>query len=80
VRAAEVVHGSAPDIAGKDVANPSGLLVAATQLLVHADAADGASRIKNAWLTTLEDGIHTRDIYCDGLNTKRSGARSSPMR
>jgi isocitrate dehydrogenase len=71
----EAVHGSAPDIAGKDVANPSGLLVAATQLLVHIGAADVASRIKNAWLTTLEDGIHTTDIYRDGLSTKKVGCQ-----
>lgn len=71
----EAVHGSAPDIAGKDVANPSGLLVAATQLLVHVGAADVASRIKNAWLTTLEDGIHTPDVYRDGLSSQRVGCQ-----
>jgi isocitrate dehydrogenase len=71
----EAVHGSAPDIAGKDVANPSGLLVAATQLLVHIGAADVGSLIKNAWLTTLEDGIHTPDIYRDGLSTKKVGCQ-----
>jgi len=64
----EAVHGSAPDIAGKGVANPSGLLVAATQMLVHIGAAQTAELIKNAWLTTLEDGIHTADIYRPGLS------------
>ena len=71
----EAVHGSAPDIAGKDVANPSGLLVAATQLLVHTGAADHATRIKNAWLATLEDGIHTTDIYREGLSAKKVGCQ-----
>ncbi|WP_022836882.1 NADP-dependent isocitrate dehydrogenase [Salisaeta longa] len=59
----EAVHGSAPDIAGRGIANPSGLLVGATQMLVHLGAADVAQTIKNAWLKTLEDGIHTADIY-----------------
>jgi isocitrate dehydrogenase len=71
----EAVHGSAPDIAGKDIANPSGMLVAATQLLVHVGAADVANRIKNAWLTTLEDGIHTPDIHREGLSAKRVGCQ-----
>lgn len=71
----EAVHGSAPDIAGKNVANPSGLLVAATQLLVHIGAADVAGQIKNAWLRTLEDGIHTTDLHRDGLSSQRVGTQ-----
>ncbi|MDH4064657.1 MAG: NADP-dependent isocitrate dehydrogenase, partial [Acidobacteriota bacterium] len=55
----EAIHGSAPDIAGQDVANPSGLLLAAVQMLVHIGQTDVASRIHNAWLRTIEDGIHT---------------------
>jgi isocitrate dehydrogenase len=58
----EAVHGSAPDIAGKDVANPSGLLHGAAQMLVHLGHADVAEKINNAWLCTLEDGIHTADV------------------
>ena len=57
------MHGSAPDIAGRDIANPSGLLEAAVQMLVHIGAAGCAARIRNAWLATLEDGIHTADIF-----------------
>jgi isocitrate dehydrogenase len=71
----EAVHGSAPDIAGKDVANPSGLLMASTQLLVHLGYGEVAGRIKNAWLRTLEDGVHTADIYRDGLSEERVGTR-----
>ncbi|RMF59619.1 MAG: NADP-dependent isocitrate dehydrogenase [Bacteroidetes bacterium] len=71
----EAVHGSAPDIAGKDVANPSGLLVAATQMLVHLGLGEVAERIKNAWLRTLEDGIHTADIYRPGLSSREVGTR-----
>lgn len=59
----EAVHGSAPDLAGQGVANPSGLLMAAVQMLVHLGHADVASRIANAWLATLEDGIHTADLF-----------------
>jgi isocitrate dehydrogenase len=69
----EAVHGSAPDIAGKGVANPSGLLVAATQMLVHVGLAREAELIKNAWLCTLEDGIHTADIYRQGLSNELVG-------
>ncbi len=72
----EAVHGSAPDIAGKDVANPSGLLWAATQMLVHLGHAETAETIKNAWLATLESGIHTADIYREGLSARRVGTRS----
>lgn len=59
----EAIHGSAPDIAGKKIANPSGLLNAAIQMLIHINQPQIASLIENAWLTTLEDGIHTADIY-----------------
>jgi isocitrate dehydrogenase len=69
----EAVHGSAPDIAGQNLANPSGLLVAATQMLVHLGLADVAGRIENAWLRTLEDGIHTGDIYREGESKERVG-------
>jgi isocitrate dehydrogenase len=69
----EAVHGSAPDIAGRGVANPSGLLIAATQMLVHLGLGDTAQTIKNAWLCAIEDGIHTPDIYREGLSTEEVG-------
>jgi len=59
----EAIHGSAPDIAGKKLANPSGLLNAAIQMLIHINQPDTATLIENAWLKTLEEGIHTADIY-----------------
>lgn len=59
----EAIHGSAPDIAGKKIANPSGLLNGAIQMLIHINQPDSATLIENAWLKTLEDGIHTADIY-----------------
>jgi isocitrate dehydrogenase len=72
----EAVHGSAPDIAGKDIANPSGLLNAATMMLVHLDQGDVAAKIRNAWLKTLEDGIHTVDIYKESISKKKVGTRA----
>ncbi len=59
----EAVHGSAPDIAGKNLANPSGLLNAAVYMLIYVNQVDAAKLIYNAWLKTLEDGIHTADLY-----------------
>ena len=59
----EAIHGSAPDIANQDKANPSGLLNAAVMLLAHINQPEAAERIRNAWLATLEEGIHTPDIY-----------------
>lgn len=67
----EAIHGAAPDIAGKGIANPSGLLQAAVQMLVHLGLADAATQVENAWLCTLEDGIHTADIYRPGLSLKK---------
>lgn len=72
----EAVHGSAPDIAGQDIANPSGLLSAAIQMLVHLGQSDVAERINNAWLATLESGIHTPDIYREGVSTQRVGTKA----
>ena len=72
----EAVHGSAPDIAGKDVANPSGLIYAATQMLVHLGQAEIAETVKNAWLATLESGVHTADVYREGLSTERVGTQA----
>jgi isocitrate dehydrogenase len=59
----EAIHGSAPDIAGLDIANPSGLINAACLMLVHINQQKIAEKIKNAWIKTIEDGIHTSDIY-----------------
>ncbi len=69
----EAVHGSAPDIAGKDIANPSGLLNAAVQMLVYIGQTDTAKLIYNAWLKTLEDGIHTVDLHNDKTSRKKVG-------
>jgi len=59
----EAIHGSAPDIAGQDIANPSGLLLAAVLMLRHLGLNQHAEDIQNAWLATIEEGIHTADIF-----------------
>jgi isocitrate dehydrogenase (NAD+) len=59
----EAVHGSAPDIAGKGVANPLALLLAAGLMLDHVNRSDLADRLRSAVLKTLqEDGVRTRDL------------------
>jgi len=69
----EAIHGSAPDIAGKGIANPSGLLLSAILMLNHIGQQDVATRIHNAWLRTIEEGIHTGDIYREATSRKRVG-------
>ena len=71
----EAVHGSAPDIAGKNIANPSGLLLAAVQMLLHIGEADAARDIHNAWLRTLEEGLHTRDLFNERTSRRCLGTR-----
>ena len=69
----EAVHGSAPDIAGQGIANPSGLLLGAVMMLVHIGQGDVAGKIHNAWLKTIEDGIHTGEIFRAGVSKTRVG-------
>jgi len=69
----EAIHGSAPDIAGKNIANPSGLLQGAIMMLNHIGQADVAEKIQNAWLKTLEDGTHTPDIFKEGTSKQKVG-------
>jgi isocitrate dehydrogenase len=59
----EAVHGSAPDIAGKNIANPSGLLNSAIMMLKHLGKNNEAEMIYNAWLKTIEEGLHTADMF-----------------
>jgi isocitrate dehydrogenase len=71
----EAVHGSAPDIAGKNLANPSGMLMAGVQMLAHMGYGSYAETIHNAWLKTLEDGIHTADIFSETHSKKKVGTK-----
>ena len=71
----EAIHGSAPRRAGQNLANPSGLLLAAVMMLVHIDQPDVATLVHNAWLRTIEDGIHTYDIYVEGVSKEKVGTK-----
>ena len=71
----EAIHGSAPRRAGQNLANPSGLLHGALLMLVHIDQPEIAERIHNAWLTTLEAGIHTYDIFQEGVSKQKVGTK-----
>ncbi|MFS4417469.1 NADP-dependent isocitrate dehydrogenase [Maribacter sp. 2307ULW6-5] len=69
----EAIHGSAPRRAGQDMANPSGLLLGAIQMLVYIGQPQVAQKIHNAWLRTMEDGVHTYDLFKEGVSTKKVG-------
>ena len=65
----EAVHGSAPDIAGKNVANPLAIIMSAVMMLNHLDDTEdrkdireAAEKIKNSYNTALSKGLKTRDI------------------
>ncbi|NMC52588.1 MAG: NADP-dependent isocitrate dehydrogenase [Chloroflexi bacterium] len=67
----EAIHGSAPRMAGRGVANPSGLLQGAVMMLVHLGLAETAEKVHNAWLRALEDGMHTKDIFREGFSREQ---------
>ncbi|MFC3811145.1 NADP-dependent isocitrate dehydrogenase [Lacihabitans lacunae] len=71
----EAIHGTAPDIGGKNIANPSGLLQGAIMMLNHIGQSTVAETIQNAWLATLEQGVHTADIYKEGTSSLKVGTR-----
>ena len=71
----EAIHGSAPRRAGQNLANPSGLLLGAVLMLVHIDQPEVAERVHNGWLRTLEDGVHTYDVYTEGISKQKVGTR-----
>lgn len=72
----EAIHGSAPTLAGQNIANPSGLLLAAVMMLVHVKQPDIATLVHNAWLKTIEDGIHTADIFHPETSVQQVGTRA----
>jgi len=72
----EAIHGSAPRRAGQDLANPTGLLLGGVQMLVHVGQPDVAERVHNAWLKTIEDGMHTYDIFEEGVSKKKVGTQA----
>ncbi|MGH8671105.1 MAG: NADP-dependent isocitrate dehydrogenase [Burkholderiales bacterium] len=70
----EAIHGSAPRLAGKGIANPSGLLLGAVMMLVHIGQPAVAEKVHNAWLRTIEDGVHTHDIYSAGASAREASS------
>ena len=71
----EAIHGSAPTISNKNLANPSGLIQAAILLLNHIGQIKVAEKVQNAWLKTIEEGIHTNDIFKEGTSKQKVGTK-----
>lgn len=71
----EAIHGSAPRRAGQNMANPSGLLQGAIMMLNHIGQNSVAEKVQNAWLKTLEDGVHTYDIFKEGVSKEKVGTK-----
>jgi len=71
----EAIHGSAPDIAGQNIANPCGLLHGAILMLDYLGLSSYAKKIEAAALKTLEEGIHTADLYQEGVTKKKVGTK-----
>ena len=71
----EAIHGSAPRRAGQNLANPSGLLLGSVLMLVHINQPEAAERVHNAWLRTIEDGVHTYDVFTEGVSTVKVGTK-----
>ncbi len=71
----EAIHGSAPRRAGQNLANPSGLFLGAVMMLVHVGLTDVAETVHNAWLKTIEDGVHTYDIFDERVSKEKVGTR-----
>jgi isocitrate dehydrogenase len=71
----EAIHGSAPRRANQNLANPSGLLLGGVLMLVHINQLDVAERVHNAWLCAVEDGIHTYDIFKEGVSKEKVGTK-----
>jgi isocitrate dehydrogenase len=71
----EAIHGSAPRRAGQNLANPSGLLQGAILMLQHLGQNKIAEKIQNAWLKTMEDGVHTYDIFKEGTSKVKVGTK-----
>src|SRR6185369_7937865 len=65
----------APRRAGQNLANPSGLFLGAVLMLVHINQPDIAELTHNAWMRTIEDGVHTYDMYKEGVSKEKVGTK-----
>ena len=70
----EAVHGSAPDIAGKNLANPTALLLSAVLMLRHIDEGAAADRIMHAHAAVMAQGVRTRDLGGTATTTEFADA------
>jgi isocitrate dehydrogenase len=71
----EAIHGSAPRRAGQNLANPSGLLQGAIMMLTHIGQTEVAEKVQNAWLKTIEEEVHTYDVFKEGVSSKKVGTK-----
>ncbi len=71
----EAIHGSAPRRAGQNSANPSGLLLASVMMMAYLGEAEIAALIHEAWLVTIEEGIHTNDIANEETTRQQVGTQ-----
>src|SRR5450631_4068891 len=71
----EAIQGSAPRRAGQNLANPSGLLLGGVMMLVHIGQWEAAERVHNAWLRTIEEGVHTYDIFEESVSKQKVGTK-----
>ena len=61
--------------AGQNLANPSGLFLGWILMLVHINQPDIAELAHNAWLRTIEDGVHTYDMFKEGVSKEKVGTK-----
>jgi isocitrate dehydrogenase len=71
----EAIHGSAPRRAGQNMANPSALLLASVMMLVYLGEHEIAERVHNGWLRAIESGIHTYDVFKQGISKEKVGTQ-----
>ncbi len=69
----ESMQGALPELAGKNVVNPVGILQAAVAMLLHIRQPEPAERIQNALFCVLEQGLHTPDITCSAAGARVTG-------
>ena len=75
----EAVHGSAPDIAGKGIANPTAMLLAGALMLDHVGETETATRIREAVLKVLDSGVRTGDLGGKATTSEFAAAMVSAL-
>ncbi|MDN3504481.1 MAG: NADP-dependent isocitrate dehydrogenase [Rhabdochlamydiaceae bacterium] len=71
----EAIHGSAPRRANQNMANPSAMILASVLMMDYLDLPEIGALIHNAWLKTVEDGIHTYDVYVERKSKEKVGTK-----